>query len=165
MNLYVYVFVALVVITLIYMEYTSGVMEASPLWRYYIALLRTQHNTHNETTPPNPEHTNTSAIHRSNVTITPNTTHLTSIGVNSTGVDNSSIYLTIQMHGCLVNEMWEYERCSGLRNWLIKPKYWSRHSWIYTNCLICRCWWNVPWNASGVRRPSRNVAYITYRTP
>ena len=130
-NLYVYAFVALVVITLIYMGYTGEVLDSSPMWLHYSAPFRTSHNRHNETTPPNPEHTSTSAMHRSNVTITPNTTDLANTRDNNTGVDNSR-YLSIQRHGRLGNEMWQYSTLFGIAKLTNRTQYWTRPSWIYT---------------------------------
>ena len=115
-NLYVYAFGVLVVITLTYMGYTGGVLDSSPLWLHYTTPFRTSHN-------------------RYNVTITPNTTDLTNTGDNNTGVDNSR-YLSIQRHGRLGNEMWQYSTLLGIAKLTNRPQYWTRPSWIYTKCLI-----------------------------
>ena len=80
-------------------------------------------------------------------------TSLTSIGVNSTGVDNSSSYLTTQMYGCLVVKMWEYStlfRTAKLTNQtqILEPAFMDLHKVFNLTGPVERAW-----NASGVRRP------------
>ena len=104
-NVYVFVFVALVAVTIIYMAYTGRVLESSALWFHYNVSFRTSHSKHVEISQPNPEYTTSAPPHS-------NSTNM--IDVEIRGVHNSSRFLSIQRLGQLGNEMWQYSVLYGI---------------------------------------------------
>ena len=104
-NVYVFVFVALVAVTIIYMAYTGGVLESSALWFHYSVSFRTSHSKHIDISQPNPEYTTSAPPHSYSTNM---------IDDEIRGVHNSSRFLSIQRLGQLGNEMWEYSVLYGM---------------------------------------------------
>ena len=104
-DVYVFVFVALVAVIIIWMEYTGGVLESSALWFHYNASFRISHSKHIKISQPSPKYA-TSAPPLSNSTNT--------MAVDNRGVHNSSRFLVMNRRGRLGNEMWEYSALYGI---------------------------------------------------